>query len=53
MSKSLFRSIVLVLKVRIDALIDDIGKDKQVALRCLERPEYHKYLEDKHFRLDD
>ncbi|KAF7776360.1 hypothetical protein Agabi119p4_4753 [Agaricus bisporus var. burnettii] len=35
-----------------DALIADIETDKQVALRCLERPGYHTYAEDKHFNLE-
>lgn len=34
-----------------EALIDDIEFDKQVALNCLERPEYRKYAQDPHFDL--
>jgi len=32
-----------------EALIQDIEIDKQVALNCLQRPEYQKYATDAHF----
>jgi len=35
----------------VEALIDDIEVDKQVALNCLQRPEYKKYAGDPHFDL--
>ncbi|EGO01659.1 hypothetical protein SERLA73DRAFT_85449 [Serpula lacrymans var. lacrymans S7.3] len=34
-----------------EALIEDIETDKQVALRCLARPEYEKFASDTYFDL--
>ena len=36
----------------IEALIEDINTDKQVALSSLARPAYWKYAKDPAFRLD-
>jgi riboflavin kinase len=36
----------------IEALIEDINTDKQVALNSLARPAYRKYAKDPAFRLD-